>query len=230
MALPILNETPKYTMKVPSTGKNIKYRPYLVKEEKILLLANESKDPEQIMGAIGDTIEACCDNKLKAKDLTTFDLEYIFIKIRSKSVGEQVTLNLPCEGCGERVEASINLDEVVCPVTKTKNVIEIDDNVAVELKWPSYSEIETDDDAGNTAINLLISCISAVISNDERIDIQDESKENVVAFLESMTSSQFQLLSEFITNIPAVKHDLDYSCDKCGHDNSIEIKGMQSFF
>lgn len=230
MALPVLNDTPRYSMKVPSTGKTIKYRPYLVKEEKVLLMANESKDPNQMMDAIGDTIEACTSNKLKANELSTFDLEYIFIKIRAKSVGEEVKLNLPCESCEERTETSINLDHVVCPVEKPQTIIEIDDTISVELKWPSYADIVSSENVSDTAINLLISCISAVISDDERIDIQDEPKEQVVNFLESMTSKQFQKLSEFVSNIPSVKHDIIFDCEHCGHNNTIEVKGMQSFF
>lgn len=230
MALPVLNDTPKYTMKLPSTGKTIKYRPYLVKEEKILLMANESKDANQMMNAIGDTIEACTNQKVRSDDLTTFDLEYLFLKIRSKSVGEEVKLNLPCESCEERTETSINLDDVVCPVDKPQTIIAIDDKVSVELKWPSYAEISASEDLADTAINLLISCIRAVISNDERIDIQDEPREQIINFLESMTSAQFQKLSEFVSNVPSVKHDIVFDCEHCGHKNTIEVKGMQSFF
>ena len=231
MALPILNEVPRYSLKIPSTGKLLKYRPYLVKEEKILLLAKESQDQEQIMDAVSDTVLACTDQKAQLTKLTTFDLEYIFVKIRAKSVGENVDLVLPCPECKATNEASINLDEVTCPVdAQVKNIIDIDDNVSVEMKYPSYGNLENAEDATENAFNIMASCLNAVITKEERIDVSDESKDTVLKFLESMTSVQFAKLSTFVRSMPQVEHHIIFDCAECGHHNDIEVKGMQSFF
>jgi len=230
MALPLLNETPTYQLVVPSTGKKIKYRPYLVKEEKILLMANETKDETQIINAITDTIVACTDNKIKIEELTTFDLEFLFLKIRSKSVGENVELFLPCSSCKQRNETVVNLDLIECPVVETENLIQVNDSVSVEMKYPSYFDIEQGGDESEVAFNVVSSCIKAVITKEERFDISDEPKETVRAFLESMTSAQFANIAEFVQSLPQIKHTIEFDCDNCGEHNSIEVKGIHNFF
>lgn len=230
MALPLLNETPTYQLVVPSTGKKIKYRPYLVKEEKILLLANESKDEAQITNAITDTIVACTNNKVRIEELTTFDLEYLFIKIRAKSVGENVELVMPCSSCKQSNEATVNLDEIQCPVVEVDHLIEINESVSVEMKYPSYYDIEQNEDETEVVFNVISSCIKAVISKNERFDISDEPKETVIAFLDSMTSSQFAKIAEFVQSMPQIMHNIEFDCTNCGEHNSIEVKGMQNFF
>lgn len=230
MSLPLLNDTPKYELKIPSTGKKIKYRPYLVKEEKILLIANESKDPKLITDSIVDTIQACTDNKIKISELTTFDLEYLFIKIRAKSVGENVDMTMPCSECKQRNEVSINLDEVECPVENVENIIVIDKDISVEMQYPSYDKIENSEDETEAVFNIIATCIKAVYSKDERIDIEDEPKETVVAFLDSMTRTQFQKISDFIQTMPQVQHSIIFDCSSCDEHNEIEIKGLQNFF
>ena len=231
MALPLLNDVPKYTLKIPSTGKSVKYRPYLVKEEKILLLAKESKDQDQIMEAVSDTVRACTADKVRLNDLTTFDLEYLFVKIRAKSVGETVNLVLPCSECKTSNETSLNLDEVQCPVdSKKKNVIKIDDDISVEMKYPSYVEIERTEEAADAAFNIMASSLKAVLTKDERIDVSEEPRETVLAFLESMTGTQFAKLSDFVRTMPQVEHHIIFDCVECGHHNDIEVRGMQSFF
>ena len=232
MALPILNDVPKYELKVPSTGKKLKYRPYLVKEEKILLLANESNDPSEMMMAVTETIRACTNGKASVSSLTTFDLEYIFIKIRAKSVGEKITLNMPCTACDQKNETILDLDQIECPVGDVNKLIEISEDITIEMKWPGFSEEHGDDtdDRTDIAFNIMASCISAVISNGERIGIEDETTESVKAFLESMTSSQFILLSDFVRAMPQVQHSIIFDCSSCGEHNEIEVKGMQNFF
>jgi hypothetical protein len=232
MALPILNDVPKYELKVPSTGKKLKYRPYLVKEEKILLLANESGDPTEMMTAITNTIVACTDGKAQINKLTTFDLEYLFIKIRAKSVGEKVTLQMPCSECKQKNETTIDLDKIECPVHDVEKIIEISETISVEMQWPGFQEDQSEetDDQAEIAFNIMSSCISAVISNGERIDISDEPKESIYAFLESMTSTQFVLLSDFVRSMPQIEHTIVFDCSACGEHNVILVKGIQNFF
>ena len=230
MALPLLNDTPKYTLTVPSTGKKLKYRPYLVKEEKVLLMANESNDKQAILEAVVDTIKACTDNKVQLKDLTTFDLEFIFLKLRAKSVGENVTLYLPCEECKHRNEVVVNLDDVKCPVVKTDPLIQVNDTVWVEMRYPSYDLIEDSDSDEEVGYSIVSSCIRAVIADDEKFMVEDEEPAALRAFLDSMTREQFGKITEFVRKLPQVEYTIEYDCEGCGHHNEIEIKGMQNFF
>jgi hypothetical protein len=227
MALPKLNETPKYSLTVPSTGKELRYRPYLVKEEKILLMASSSEDPKQIMNAVHDTIAACVEN-IDIRSLTTFDLEYIFIQLRSKSTGETSEILIKCPKCESQQKVTIPLNEIAVTETKANPVIKISDNVTVVMKYPSYQDIPSDtDDVGFT---LIATSIKEVIHGDEKVDIDDEPIEAVIAFLESMTNDQFQLIAKFFEDAPSVKYDLELVCQSCGEISDIEIKGMQSFF
>ncbi len=227
MALPKLNETPKYSLTVPSTGKELRYRPYLVKEEKILLMASSSEDPKQIMNAVHDTIAACVEN-IDIRSLTTFDLEYIFIQLRSKSTGETSEILIKCPKCESQQKVTIPLNEIAVTETNANPVIKISDNVTVVMKYPSYQDIPSDtDDVGFT---LIAASIKEVIHGDEKVDIDDEPIEAVIAFLESMTNDQFQLIAKFFEDAPSVKYDLELVCQSCGEISDIEIKGMQSFF
>jgi len=228
MALPKLNETPKYSLTVPSTGKELRYRPYLVKEEKILLMASSSEDPKQIMNAVHDTIAACVEN-LDIRSLTTFDLEYIFIQLRSKSTGETSEILIKCPKCESQQKVTIPLNEITVTETKANPVIKISDTVTVVMKYPSYQDIPTG--AGeDVGFNLIASSIKEVIHGDEKVDIDDEPIEGVITFLESMTQDQFKLITQFFEDSPAVKYDLPFVCQSCGATEDIEIKGMQSFF
>lgn len=232
MSLPKLNETPRYEFVIPSTGKKVKFRPYLVKEEKVLMIAAESKDPRQMMNAILDTVSACAVEKFNANALTTFDLEYIFIKLRSKSVGENSTIGVSCQSCEQRNEYSLNLEEIECKSNSQKksNMIKLTDDITVEMKYPSYRDIEISDDQNEMGFSLLANSIAAVHANGERIDVQDEPKENIKAFLESMTRSQFETITEFLTDMPTVRAHIKFNCKKCASINEFDIKGIQSFF
>lgn len=193
-------------------------------------MANESKDPDQVLDSIIDTIRACTDNKLKLSELTSFDIEYMFIKLRAKSVGETITLHLPCTECEKRTETTMSLDDVECPVDKNHDmIIKLDDSISVEMKYPGYkiTVAETKQDA---AVHAMAQCISAVISDDERIDVEDETTESVQAFLESMTRTQFEQITQFVLNIPQVQYTIEFECEHCSEHNEVEVKGLQNFF
>jgi len=230
MALPSLNDTPKYELKIPSTGKKIKFRPYLVKEEKILLIAAESKDKDQMLGAIVDTINSCVQGNLNVNDLTTFDLEYLFIQMRAKSVGENASLNIKCQSCEEDNEYHMNLEDIRCNVKRKDNVIKLTDDISVEMRYPSYSKLNNVDDEKEVGLSVLMSCMEAVLTEDERIVIADESKESVEKFIESMTRDQFKKVSDFLSDIPKVEYDIDFDCTKCGEHSHYELRGIQDFF
>ena len=229
MALPTLNGSPKYTLTVPSTGKKVRYRPYLVKEEKVLLMASESKDPQQVLDAIIDTIKACT-HQLKMNDLTSFDIEYIFIKLRAKSVGEAVTLYLPCTSCEQRTETSMNLDDVKCPVDEDRSMdIELNADVTVTMQYPSY-KLKPSDTAEDAGFTMISQCIKSVTVADEVVTMADETDEEIKKFLESMTREQFDSISAWIRDLPQVEHTLKFVCENCSEKNEIEVKGLQNFF
>lgn len=229
MALPTLNELPKYTLTVPSTGKKLNYRPYLVKEEKVLLVASSSEDPKQVMNAIYDTIKACVED-IDVSTLTTFDLEYIFIQLRMRSTGETSEVVIRCPSCKEPNNKIIPLMEIECTKSDANPIIPISDTVTVEMKYPSYMDLPDNMDETEIGFGLVASSIKTVISGDEKIDVADEPIESVMAFLESMTQEQFKKITDFFEDTPTVKYDLELDCKECGEHSTIEIKGMQSFF
>ena len=238
MALPRINDTLNFTMKVPSTGKTVKYRPYLVKEEKVLLQAFESGDTKTCLEAMVDTLEACIDpkSKLDVGTLATFDVEYLFIKVRSKSVGENSTISVNCNECGEGNQYIVDLESIDVKMDDSHNVIKLTDDISVEMKYPTYKGLiddgvsETDEGDIDAAMKMLASSIGAVLTDEERIDCSEQSAEEIVDFLQSMTTTQLQDISAFLENMPALKHDIEFTCRECKHENKLELKGLADFF
>lgn len=231
MALPILNDTPIYNIAIPSTGKNVRFRPYLVKEEKILLMANETKDPDEILRSIVETLRACSFNKLDLSNLATFDVEYLFLKLRARSVGENVTLYLPCEKCDQRNEYVMDLDKVACPVDHKMDMnIKITDEISVEMKYRSHEDTFQGAETKKDMISVIASCIKAVVTEEERISLEDETEEEIEKFLESLTREQFKPMTEFVKDLPQVEYVMKFDCAHCGEGNEIEVKGFENFF
>lgn len=237
MALPRINETLNFTMTIPSTGKLVKFRPYLVKEEKVLLQAFESKDPKTCLEAMCDTVSSCLDQSenITVSQLATFDIEYMFTQLRSKSVGEISNIYIRCKECQETNPYSINLEELQVPVEKNTNILSITDSISVEMTYPTYQsmidgDVENADKDVTVAFELIASSIAAVITNDERIDCADLDKKEVTEFLNSMTASQLKLITDFLQGMPALKHNAEFNCIKCGTENELELKGLSDFF
>lgn len=235
MALPKLNDKPLYDLTIPSTGKNVRYRPFLVKEEKVLLLALESEDPKQMFNAMNDTISACIPD-LDVSTLAAFDVEYVFTQLRSKSVGETAKVNIKCSECN-------NVNEIVIPLAdiqvkgldeKINNIININDEVKVEMKWPNFHEL-TDKELiegsdTNRVFNLIRRCMVAILTEEDRILVKDEKPEEVLNFLESMNQEQFGKIQRFIEKMPRLEHDVEFQCSACSHINNHKLQGMQDFF
>lgn len=238
MALPRVNETLNFTMTVPSSGDKIKYRPYLVKEEKILLQAFESGDVATCLEAMIETLDACIDEKhnLDIASLATFDVEYMFTQVRSKSVGEKSGIMIKCRSCEEPNGYSMDLDELKVDVETTANVIKINDDISVEMKYPTYKTLIEGNDKGagdgsaDAAMLMLSASIAAVLTEDERIDCSTQSSEEMVEFLSSMTASQLKQVSNFLDDMPALRHVAEFDCEKCGTHNEVELKGLSDFF
>tara|TARA_R110000868_G_C10654780_1_gene745301 strand:+ start:15 stop:719 length:705 start_codon:yes stop_codon:yes gene_type:complete len=234
MALPRIN-TPKYTLVVPSTQEEIEYRPYLVKEEKILMMGIENNDQKQMITALRDVISACTDGKVNVDKLPMFDMEYIFLKIRAKSVGEVAKLGIKCSECDTKNAVEVNLDEVeVKGVLKGAQKIELTDEIGLVLKYPTVKGIKQQLSAKHNnrenAMGAIISSIESIYDKENIYLAEDETPANLVTFLESLTSHQFKKISAFFDDMPKLRHDIDFKCTKCDEDNSVALEGLQSFF
>lgn len=238
MALPKLNDQPKYDLVIPSSQQKIRYRPFLVKEEKVLLLAMESKDQNLILSSILDTIEACILDPVDSSKFTTFDIEYCFTQIRSRSVGEVANVLVKCQECGHSNEHAIKLDDIkVVSEKEVSNIIQLTDDIQLELQYPSYKAMTTDKEimaaeegSAEATFAMIRACMSAVLTEDARMDLADESKAEVDAFVDSMTTSQLNMVKEYIEAMPKMTHDAKFTCVNCNHNNEVKLEGMQSFF
>lgn len=230
MPLPVL-ETTTYNLVVPSTKKKLKYRPFLVKEEKILLIAQESESENQILQAVKDIIESCTFSKIDVNKIPMYDLEYIFLKIRSKSVGEVISFQLKCEECGEYNKVELNLEdvEVQFPDEEIDPNIELTDSVGVTLKPINLSDVTRA--KGKDAISeALISSIDSIYDSDNVYSASTCSKKELETFVDSLTHQHLEKIQKYLLNQPTLKHTIEYTCEKCGHKNSYELSGLQSFF
>ena len=227
--------TPKYDMIVPSTGETVTYRPYVVKEEKILLIAFESQDETQIEKSVLDIIKTCIESKIDLNKLTTFDIEFMFVTLRSKSVGEGIKLNMPCEECEHTNEVKINLDElnVANLDEEIDKHVKLTDDISVDLKWMAMNdrlsgeELKTETDA---VINLVAKSIETIYSGEEIHSTKDVTKKEVVEFVESLNTDQFQSITEVIGKSPYLNYTMKFDCDKCGHSHERELNGLADFF
>jgi hypothetical protein len=249
MSLPKLNDSPKYELTIPSTGKTIRYRPYVVKEEKVLMLAFESGDKKATIQAIMDTISACLDDKptVNVENLAMFDIEYIFAQIRSKSAGESAKIYVKCDQlvkddedeavvCEHKNELKVDIDEVAIKVPRSKNVIKITDNISIKMQYPTFFmlldeslDIDTMDDYDD-ALKLIKMCMVSVNTEDERTLIKDVEDGELTEFVESFTESQFKRVIDFFKTIPKMEKELEFRCAKCGQDNKVKLSGMNDFF
>ena len=235
MALPKLNSAPVYEMTVPSTGQSVTYRPFLVKEQKNLLIAFEAQNRRDLVRAVQRTIEACVEDSIDNK-LTTFDVDYMFTKIRAKSVGETADVLIPCSECETQNEVKVDLDDISVDAEMPEMKVDVTDSVSVQMKFPTYDDFLSNDmlldstTVTEALLQLIITCMDSVLTEEERYSLRDESHEEVVNFLESMTAEQFEKISQFANNIPNVTKKISFSCTSCGHENEKTLKGLDDFF
>ena len=231
--------TPSYQLDLPSTGKPVNYRPFLVKEEKVLVIALESEDTKQITNAIKAVLKSCVLTKgIKVETLPTFDIEYLFLNIRGKSVGEELDVNIICPDDGEtEVPVKINLDDIeVQKNEEHTNKIKLDDSLMMELRYPSLDQfIKSNFDFKETnqmdqSFALIASCIDKIYSEDEVWATADCTKKEVNEFLESMNSSQFKEIEKFFDTMPKLSHTIKVTNSKTGVESDVVLEGLASFF
>ncbi len=236
MALPKLNTAPIFEEKVPSTGERISYRPYLVKEEKVLMMAFESRDQKQVTRAIGNTLNSCIQSDIDVFNLTTFDVEYLFTKVRSKAVGEKSTVLMNCTECQTANEVDVMIDELELDVSNTdengREKIQITDDIAVELAYPAFGDIldvETKGDSIEDGIGMVASSIQAILTEEERFDRSDVKPEEIMEFIMELPTDKFNLLGNFLRKIPKIQKDVEFDCTNCSHHNEYTLEGMKDF-
>ena len=238
MPLPKIS-TPSYELVIPSTKKKIKFRPFLVKEEKILIIAMESQDNKQIANAIKDVLSACILSRgVKVNELSTFDIEYLFLNIRGKSVGEEVEVMITCPDDGEtQVPAIINLDDIKVQVNDEHTPdINLDSEYTLRMKYPSMEEfIKTNFSSdGEVAVDdtfkLIASCVEQVYSEEESWAGADCTKKELSDFVESLNSKQFKDIERFFDTMPKLSHTVKVINPKTKKENEVVLEGLQSFF
>ena len=231
--------TPVYELELPSTGQTIEYRPFLVKEEKVLVIALESEDTKQITSAIKNVIKNCIRTKgVKVEDLPTFDIEYLFLNIRGKSVGEEIEVNVTCPDDGKtQVPITINLDDIQVQKNEDHtNRIKVDDSIMMEMKYPSLDQFIknnfdfNDKNAMDQSFELIATCIDKIFTEDEVWAVEDCSKKEIVDFLEQMNSSQFKEIEKFFDTMPKLSHKIKVKNPKTKKDNEVVIEGLAGFF
>ena len=238
MPLPKIS-TPTYELELPSTGETIQYRPFLVREEKLLVLALESEDSKQITTAIKTVIKNCILSKnIKVESLPTFDIEYLFLNIRGKSVGEELEVNVICPDDEETlVPVKINIDDI--GVKKSDNhtkQIKLDESIMMEMKYPSLDQFIKNnfDFAGNANVEqsfeLIASCIDQIYTEEESWVTTDVTKKELMDFLDQMNSSQFKQIEEFFESMPKLSHEITVTNPKTGVKSTVVLEGLPSFF
>ena len=233
--------TPSYELELPSTGKTIQYRPFLVKEEKLLVIALESQDTKQITNAIKAVIRSCILTKsVKVEELPTFDIEYLFLNIRGKSVGEDIDVKIICPDDEEtEVSVNVNLDDIQIQKSENhSNKISLDKNLMMELKYPSLNEFvksnfdpnDTNRSAMDQSFDLISTCIDKIYNEDEVWVAADCTKKEIKDFLESMNSAQFKQIEKFFETMPKLSHTIKVKNPKTKVDSEVVLEGLASFF
>lgn len=238
MPLPKIS-TPIYELELPSTGQKIKYRPFLVKEEKLLVIALESEDTKQITTSIKTVIKNCIETKnIKVESLPTFDIEYLFLNIRGKSVGEEIEVNIICPDDGETtVPVKIFIDDIQVEKNPDhNNKIKLDDSIMMEMKYPSLEQFIksnfdlSSDNTMDQSFELIASCVNKIYTEDEVWVAADVTKKELMEFLDQMNSNQFKEIEKFFETMPKLSHTIKVKNPNTGIESNVNLEGLSSFF
>jgi len=229
MSLPKL-QTPTYELILPSTGDKIKFRPFLVKEYKILLTTLDSEN-EEINRVVTELVDACTFNKLKIDTLANFDIEYIFLNIRAKSIGEITNLLLNCNNCDNQISFDLNLTKAqVEKSPEHSSKINLTDKIVIEMRYPKFDEMIDiyQNFKSDRIVELLSTCIEAVYTEDTVYE--EYTKEELLEFVNSFSKDQFEMIENFFLTMPKLVQNIEQDCNKCGAHNELKLEGLQNFF
>ena len=239
MPLPKIN-TPTYELELPSSGKKIKYRPFLVREEKILVMALESEDMKQISNAVVQILSDCILTRgIKVQDLATFDIEYLFLNVRSKSVGEKVEVNITCpDDEVTQVQVEIDIDSIkVQKNPEHTNIIKLDDELSMRLKYPALEqfvesnfEFKDGESEVDKSLDMIISCIDMIYNAEDSWSASDVTQKELKDFVEQMNTKQFKQIETFFATMPKLSHTIVVKNPNTGVENKVTLEGLASFF
>ena len=229
MALPVLNN-PTYELVLPSSGKKVKYRPFLVKEQKILMMAQESKNDDEIANAMSNLIQSCTFGKIDVETSPMFDFEYIFLMLRSKSVGNTIELNLE-HHCGQTNKVEIDVDDIQVVFSDDHtDKIQLSDEIGIKMKYPNISNTDMFTDANDVdkVFQVMETCIDYVYDEEKVYD--EFTKRELRSFIESMNKDQLEKIMDFFNTMPSLEHEVEYTCTNCGEVQKYVLKGISDFF
>ena len=238
MPLPKIS-TPTYELNLPSTGKKVQYRPFLVREEKLLVLALETEDPKDITTAMKTVIKNCIQTRgVKVETLPTFDIEYLFLNIRGKSVGEEIEVNIICpDDEVTTVPVTLLIDDIKVQKSKEhSNKIDLDNSLVMEMRYPSLDQFIknnfdfSEDNQMDQSFELISSCIDKIYNEEEVWSTADVTKKEVNDFLEQMNSRQFKQIEKFFETMPKLSHDIKVKNPNTGVESTVVLEGLASFF
>lgn len=243
MALPKI-DVPIFELKLPSNGKKIKFRPFTVKEEKLFLMATQDDDAKSSFNTVMQVLNNCILSDVEVEKLPMFDVEFLFLNLRARSIGEVVDLNYKCNNdvndgnggtkkCNNVVNIKVNLLEIEPSVDeKHSNKIELNSKMGIVMKYPSIDFLgnELSSDEFDVIIDLIVNCIDYIYDEDNLYYAKDSSREELLEFLDSLQSKELEKIKEFFDTLPKIKKDLDFKCSKCEHEEKIVLEGIQSFF
>lgn len=231
MGLPKL-DLPMFDVEIPSTGKKVKYRPFTVKEEKILLIAQESRDFDQIILAVKQIINNCLDN-VDVDKLAMFDLEYLLINLRAKSVNNEIEFSITDPDTKEKVSLSLDISDIkIIRKENHKALIQLDKEVYIKMRYPSINELSSITRAKNnfeTLFTIMINCIESVIEGDSVMNLSEFSEEEVTEFVNSFTNKHVDQIKDFFETMPTLRYEVKYK-NSNGDDKTFVIEGMETFF
>lgn len=237
MNLPI-NQGATYNITIPSTGKTIKFRQFLVKEQKALLIAQQSKDENVMYNTLKEVVKGCIKDPIDIDKLALFDIEYLFVAIRAKSVGEVVEVVLLCPDCNDpkaKVNYNIDLENIKVDIDPNhSNKIHLFDDVGVAMKYPSFDTLRIMQTSNlqdpNQAINVVISCIDYIYNTDAVFKSEDVSKEKMIEFIDNLSDIQLNEIKKFLKTMPKIYVDIEYTCPVCSKTHKRRLEGLASFF
>ena len=245
MALPKI-DVPTYETTLISSGKKVKYRPFLVKEQKLFLMASQSNDEKETINVVKQVLNNCIISDIDVEDLPTFDLEHLFMQLRARSVGEVVNLKYNCNNtvkddkgedkpCGGLVKFDLNILDIKPTIDKDHDSkIQITEKLGIVMKYPTLKMVGNFDNLQNESIDsimeIIVSCIDFIYDDDQMYYAKDSSKEELMEFVENLQQDDLEKIQKFFTTMPKISKPLDFKCGKCGYEEKIVVEGIQNFF
>lgn len=233
MALPI-QSAPTFFCELPSDGTEVKFRPFLVKEQRNLLLAKEDPSPKEVLQSVKNLVEVCTFGKVNTTTIPMFDLEFLFLQIRSKSVGETVKINIPCQKDSNHpsTEVIVNVAEVVVDKSSMVNsTIMISDTIGVVMRYPTIDDSEIlGDNTDDNLFQMMIRCMVRIFDNEEVHEMAETPDSDITKFLDSLTMGQLDKVGEFFIGVPQLSHKIEYKCSECEEPQTTVLRGLDTFF